>query len=201
VRHKPREGSVCRQLSFPTRWSAILADLWPASLGAGDFAQRAEPSGPPSCGLGLVVQALSCSVSGARCSCSGRTWTGPTASPAAPATRTPGAGLHQDQHPHHQQRNAAGAPATPHPRLHQCRPVTDYSCHRPDATAIGQFFEAIPHLAEHAKIACGNAEALFRLAWSQPPTLPPTGAARTPNPDDCGRPSSGHTERSDLRPT
>jgi len=31
VRHKPREGSVCRQLSFPTRWSAILADLWPAS--------------------------------------------------------------------------------------------------------------------------------------------------------------------------
>ncbi len=97
-------------------------------------------------------------------------------------------------------RDAAGAPATPHPRLHQCRPVTDYTCHRPDATAIGQFFEAIPHLAEHAQTACGNAEALFRLAWSQPPTLPPAGAARTPNPDDCGRPPSGHTERSDLRP-
>lgn len=40
----------------------------------------------PRCGLGLVVQPLSCSVSGARCSCSGWTWTGPTASPAAPAT-------------------------------------------------------------------------------------------------------------------
>ena len=86
VRHKPREGSVCRQLSFPTRWSAILADLWPASPEPAILPRGAEPSGPPRCGLGLVVQPLSCSVSGARRSCSGWTWTGPAASPAAPAT-------------------------------------------------------------------------------------------------------------------
>jgi uncharacterized protein len=36
--------------------------------------------------------------------------------------RTPRIGLHQDQHPHHRQRNAARAPAAPHPRLHQCEP-------------------------------------------------------------------------------
>jgi hypothetical protein len=51
-----------------------------------------------------------------------------------------------------------------HPRIHQCRPVTVYSCHRPHTTAIGQFFEAIPRLAEPAQTACGNTEALFRLA-------------------------------------
>src|SRR5580704_9101920 len=38
------------------------------------------------------------------------------------APRTPGVGLHHDQHPHHQQRNAAGASAPPHPRLHRRRP-------------------------------------------------------------------------------
>ena len=41
---------------------------------------------------------------------------------------------------------------------------TDYPFHRPDATAIKQFFDAISHPAEHTKIASGNAEALFRLA-------------------------------------
>jgi uncharacterized protein len=40
---------------------------------------------------------------------------------------------------------------------------TDYPFHRPDATAIEQFFDAIPDPAERAKIASGNAEALFRL--------------------------------------
>jgi predicted TIM-barrel fold metal-dependent hydrolase len=40
---------------------------------------------------------------------------------------------------------------------------TDYPFHRPGATAIGQFFDAIPHPAERTKIASGNAEALFRL--------------------------------------
>jgi uncharacterized protein len=41
---------------------------------------------------------------------------------------------------------------------------TDYPFHRPDATAIGQCFDAIPNPAERTKIASGNAEALFRLA-------------------------------------
>jgi predicted TIM-barrel fold metal-dependent hydrolase len=41
---------------------------------------------------------------------------------------------------------------------------TDYPFHRPDAAAIGQFFDAIPGAAERTKIASGNAEALFRLA-------------------------------------
>jgi uncharacterized protein len=40
---------------------------------------------------------------------------------------------------------------------------TDYPFHRPDATAIGQFFDAIPEVGDRAKIASGNAEALFRL--------------------------------------
>jgi len=64
ARHKPREGSVCRQLSFPTRWSAILADLWPASLEPA-ILPRGRALRTPRCGLGLVVQPLSCSVSGA----------------------------------------------------------------------------------------------------------------------------------------
>ena len=41
---------------------------------------------------------------------------------------------------------------------------TDYPFHRPGATAIGQFFDAIPDPAARSKIASGNAEALFRLA-------------------------------------
>jgi predicted TIM-barrel fold metal-dependent hydrolase len=41
---------------------------------------------------------------------------------------------------------------------------TDYPFQRPDATAIGQFFDAIPDPAARSKIASGNAEALFRLA-------------------------------------
>jgi predicted TIM-barrel fold metal-dependent hydrolase len=41
---------------------------------------------------------------------------------------------------------------------------TDYPFHRPDATAIGRFFDAIPHPAKRTKIAAGNAETLFRLA-------------------------------------
>jgi predicted TIM-barrel fold metal-dependent hydrolase len=40
---------------------------------------------------------------------------------------------------------------------------TDYPFHRPGATAVEQFFDAIPHPAERTKIASGNAEALFRL--------------------------------------
>jgi len=40
---------------------------------------------------------------------------------------------------------------------------TDYPFHRPRATAVEQFFDAIPHPAERTKIASGNAEALFRL--------------------------------------
>jgi len=40
---------------------------------------------------------------------------------------------------------------------------TDYPFHRPDATATGQFFDAIAHPADRAKIASGNAESLFRL--------------------------------------
>jgi uncharacterized protein len=41
---------------------------------------------------------------------------------------------------------------------------TDYPFHRPDATAVEQFFDAIPHPADRTKIASGNAEALFHLA-------------------------------------
>ena len=41
---------------------------------------------------------------------------------------------------------------------------TDYPFQRPDATAIGRFFDAIPDAAAPTKIASGNAEALFRLA-------------------------------------
>jgi uncharacterized protein len=40
---------------------------------------------------------------------------------------------------------------------------TDYPFHRPDATAVGQFFDAIPDPADRSKIASGNAEALFHL--------------------------------------
>lgn len=46
VRHKPREGSECRQLSFPTRWSAILADLWPASLEPAILPRGPSPPDP-----------------------------------------------------------------------------------------------------------------------------------------------------------
>jgi predicted TIM-barrel fold metal-dependent hydrolase len=41
---------------------------------------------------------------------------------------------------------------------------TDYPFHQPDATAVEQFFAAIPDPADRFKIASGNAEALFRLA-------------------------------------
>jgi uncharacterized protein len=41
---------------------------------------------------------------------------------------------------------------------------TDYPFHRPDTTAIEQFFDAIPNPAERSMIACGNAAALFGLA-------------------------------------
>ncbi|MQY06371.1 amidohydrolase family protein [Actinomadura macrotermitis] len=41
---------------------------------------------------------------------------------------------------------------------------TDYPFHRPDAAAVGQFLDAIPDPADRAKIAYGNAEALFHLA-------------------------------------
>jgi predicted TIM-barrel fold metal-dependent hydrolase len=40
---------------------------------------------------------------------------------------------------------------------------TDYPFYRPGATAVEQFFDAIPHRAQRTKIASGNAEALFRL--------------------------------------
>jgi uncharacterized protein len=40
---------------------------------------------------------------------------------------------------------------------------TDYPFHRPDATAIEQFFAGIPDPADRSKIANGNAQALFRL--------------------------------------
>ena len=40
---------------------------------------------------------------------------------------------------------------------------TDYPFHQPGAAAVGQFFDAIPNPADRAKIASGNAEALFRL--------------------------------------
>jgi uncharacterized protein len=41
---------------------------------------------------------------------------------------------------------------------------TDYPFHRPDAAETGQFFDAMADPGERAKIASGNAEALFRLA-------------------------------------
>jgi uncharacterized protein len=40
---------------------------------------------------------------------------------------------------------------------------TDYPFHRPDAAAVGQFFDAIADPADRSKIASGNADALFRL--------------------------------------
>jgi uncharacterized protein len=43
---------------------------------------------------------------------------------------------------------------------------TDYPFHQPDATAVEQFFDAIPDPEERVKIASGNAEALFHLAPS-----------------------------------
>jgi predicted TIM-barrel fold metal-dependent hydrolase len=41
---------------------------------------------------------------------------------------------------------------------------TDYPFHRPDATAVERFFNAVPDPADQSKIASGNAAALFRLA-------------------------------------
>jgi uncharacterized protein len=41
---------------------------------------------------------------------------------------------------------------------------TDYPFHRPSATAVDLFFDAIPDPANRAKVASGNAEALFRLS-------------------------------------
>ena len=40
---------------------------------------------------------------------------------------------------------------------------TDYPFHQPSAATVRQFFAAIPDLKDRTKIACGNAEALFRL--------------------------------------
>jgi hypothetical protein len=40
---------------------------------------------------------------------------------------------------------------------------TDYPFHQPDAEAVDQFFAALPDPTNRAKIASGNAEALFRL--------------------------------------
>jgi predicted TIM-barrel fold metal-dependent hydrolase len=40
---------------------------------------------------------------------------------------------------------------------------TDYPFHQPAAAEVRQFFDAIPDPADRAKIASGNAEALFRL--------------------------------------
>jgi predicted TIM-barrel fold metal-dependent hydrolase len=40
---------------------------------------------------------------------------------------------------------------------------TDYPFHQPSAAAVRQFFDAIPDLADRAKIASGNAEALLHL--------------------------------------
>jgi hypothetical protein len=90
---------------------------------------------------------------------------------------------------------------TPHLRLHQCRPVTDYSCHRPRCHRDRAVLRGHPP----PRGACQDR--LRQRRGPIPPGLvatahlPPACAARTPNPDDCGRPSSGHTERSDLRPT
>jgi predicted TIM-barrel fold metal-dependent hydrolase len=41
---------------------------------------------------------------------------------------------------------------------------TDYPFHQPDAAAVRQFFDAIPDPADRAKIASGNAQALFGLS-------------------------------------
>src|ERR1700733_5565625 len=41
---------------------------------------------------------------------------------------------------------------------------TDYPFHRPGAAAIEQFFDAIPDPSDRARVASGNATALFRLA-------------------------------------
>jgi uncharacterized protein len=41
---------------------------------------------------------------------------------------------------------------------------TDYRFHQPGATAVRQFFDAVPDPADRTRIASGNAEALFRLA-------------------------------------
>src|ERR1700689_1587219 len=41
---------------------------------------------------------------------------------------------------------------------------TDYPFHRPGAAAIEQFFDAIPDPSDRARVASGNARALFRLA-------------------------------------
>jgi len=40
---------------------------------------------------------------------------------------------------------------------------TDYPFHQPGAAAVRQFFDAIPDSGDRAKIASGNAEALFHL--------------------------------------
>jgi hypothetical protein len=40
---------------------------------------------------------------------------------------------------------------------------TDYPFHQPSAAAVRQFFDAVPDPADRAKIASGNAEALFHL--------------------------------------
>ena len=46
---------------------------------------------------------------------------------------------------------------------------TDYPFHRPGAAAVEHFFDAIPSPSDRSKIASGNAEALFRLAWADTP--------------------------------
>jgi len=46
---------------------------------------------------------------------------------------------------------------------------TDYPFHQPGAAAVGQFFDAIPDRCDRAKIASGNAQTLFRLAWPDAP--------------------------------
>jgi len=138
---------------------------WPLAsfTGARDFAQEAEPSGPPRCGLGWPFSFCHARSLGRDAVVPDGHGPGRQPLRRRQAPRTPGAGLHQDHHPHHQQRDAAGAPATPPsnspvPTGHRLfLPLTH-------TTAIGQFFEAIPHLAEPAQTACGNTEALFRLA-------------------------------------
>jgi hypothetical protein len=45
---------------------------------------------------------------------------------------------------------------------------TDYPFHQPGA-AVKQFFDAIPDRCDRAKIASGNAQTLFRLAWPDAP--------------------------------
>src|SRR6266851_1850008 len=94
--------------------SAILADLWPASLEPAILPRGPSPPDPHAAGWGWSFSLCRARSLGRDAVVLGGHGPGRQPLRRLQPPRTPGSGLHQDQHPHHQQRDAAGAPATPH---------------------------------------------------------------------------------------